>query len=73
MRARDGTREAYTFGPPPPQEAGIQGRARPVDAALGDDWLTVNVWTPDPDPAARRPVSRRIWETHEFSELPLLG
>ncbi|WP_257003627.1 carboxylesterase family protein [Streptomyces sp. SA15] len=22
----------------------------------GDDWLTVNVWTPDPDPAAHRPV-----------------
>ncbi|MET8950768.1 carboxylesterase/lipase family protein [Streptomyces sp. NPDC004393] len=59
VRAWDGTREAYRFGPPPPQEAGIQGRARPVDAALGDDWLTVNVWTPDPDPAARRPVM--VW------------
>jgi para-nitrobenzyl esterase len=25
----------------------------------GDDWLTVNVWTPEADPAARRPVM--VW------------
>ncbi|MER6129186.1 carboxylesterase family protein, partial [Streptomyces sp. NPDC001795] len=25
----------------------------------GDDWLTVNVWTPEPDPASRRPVM--VW------------
>ena len=25
----------------------------------GDDRLTVNVWTPDPGPAARRPVM--VW------------
>src|SRR5689334_5700983 len=35
------------FGPPAPQE-GIE--------PSGDDWLTVNVWTPAADPAARRPV-----------------
>jgi para-nitrobenzyl esterase len=27
--------------------------------APGDDWLTVNVWTPEPDPAAGRPVM--VW------------
>jgi para-nitrobenzyl esterase len=26
---------------------------------VGEDWLTVNVWTPDLDPAARRPVM--VW------------
>ncbi len=29
------------------------------EAATGDDWLTVNVWTPAPDPSARRPVM--VW------------
>ncbi|MFF8099822.1 carboxylesterase/lipase family protein [Streptomyces sp. NPDC014986] len=58
-RAWDGVREAYAFGPPPPQESGLlQGRTVPV-TPTGDDWLTVNVWTPDPDPAARRPVM--VW------------
>ncbi len=39
-----GVREATRFGPPPPQ-SGLLG----MDAATdrGDDWLTVNVWTPD--------------------------
>ena len=59
MRAWDGTRDAFAFGPPPPQEAGFQGRAILLDAPTGDDWLTVNVWTPDPDPAAHRPVM--VW------------
>src|SRR5512138_1750362 len=43
----DGMRDVSQFGPPAPQE-GV--------APSGDDWLTVNVWTPEPDPAARRPV-----------------
>ncbi|MEU1456728.1 carboxylesterase/lipase family protein [Streptomyces avermitilis] len=59
VRAWDGTRDAFAFGPPPPQEAGIQGRAGLLDAPTGDDWLTVNVWTPDPDPGTHRPVM--VW------------
>lgn len=51
----DGVREAFAFGPPPPQEV-MMG---PADSPAGDDWLTVNVWTPDADPAARRPVM--VW------------
>ncbi|MEU2771476.1 carboxylesterase family protein [Streptomyces sp. NPDC007162] len=59
VRPWDGTREAYAFGPPPPQDLGIQGRTGVPEAPGGDDWLTVNVWTPAPDPAARRPVM--VW------------
>ncbi|MDT3439435.1 carboxylesterase family protein [Pseudofrankia sp. BMG5.37] len=54
--AWEGAREAFVFGPPPPQDAGIPGRSGAVDTSAGEDWLTVNVWSPDPDPAARRPV-----------------
>ncbi|MFF3740034.1 carboxylesterase/lipase family protein [Streptomyces sp. NPDC002566] len=43
----DGVRDAYAFGPPPPQEAGLQGLAATREAPTGDDWLTVNVWTPE--------------------------
>ncbi|WEO96726.1 carboxylesterase family protein [Streptomyces sp. FXJ1.172] len=57
-RPWDGVREAYAFGPPPPQEAGLLSRAK-LPAAPGDEWLTVNVWTPDPDPSAARPVM--VW------------
>jgi para-nitrobenzyl esterase len=46
----DGVREADVFGPPPPQSTvGL-----PVPVAAGParhdptDWLTLNVWTPDP-------------------------
>ncbi|WP_425827367.1 carboxylesterase/lipase family protein [Streptomyces fractus] len=41
----DGVRDAFAFGPPPPQSlvGGLTGRAVPE----GDDWLTVNVWSPD--------------------------
>ncbi|MGP2439098.1 carboxylesterase/lipase family protein [Streptomyces sp. JW3] len=50
----DGTRDAYAFGPPPPQDLLVPGQRGP---GSGDgDWLTANVWTPDADPAARRPV-----------------
>lgn len=59
VRAWEGTREAYAFGPPPPQESGFQGRTAVLDVPEGDDWLTVNVWTPEADPAARRPVM--VW------------
>jgi para-nitrobenzyl esterase len=59
VAAWDGTRDAFAFGPPPPQESGFQGRTGVIDGPMGDDWLTVNVWTPDPDPAAHRPVM--VW------------
>ncbi|WP_308425976.1 carboxylesterase/lipase family protein [Lentzea pudingi] len=55
----DGVREAFSFGPPPPQDPGMPGAVSPSGVAAGDDWLTVNVWTPDPGPAARRPVM--VW------------
>ncbi|MFI5912090.1 carboxylesterase/lipase family protein [Dactylosporangium sp. NPDC051541] len=51
----DGVREAFSFGPPPPQPAPF-GRTETV---AGDDWLTVNVWTASPSPDAARPVM--VW------------
>jgi para-nitrobenzyl esterase len=53
--AWDGVREAFSFGSPPPQSSTYGPAPDPSD----DDWLTVNVWTPAPDPAARRPVM--VW------------
>jgi para-nitrobenzyl esterase len=44
----DDVRDATEFGPPPPQ---------PMCTTSSDDWLTVNVWTPDLD--ARLPVM--VW------------
>jgi len=59
VRRWDGVREAFAFGPPPPQEP-FGPDAGPADAVpAGDDWLTVNVWTPEADTAARRPVM--VW------------
>ncbi|MEU6918291.1 carboxylesterase/lipase family protein [Streptomyces olindensis] len=55
----DGIRDTHAFGPPPPQDLGLMGGPGLFDVPQGDDWLTVNVWTPDPDPAARRPVM--VW------------
>ncbi|MEU3528125.1 carboxylesterase family protein [Streptomyces sp. NPDC038707] len=55
----DGVRDALAFGPPPPQEPIGGATPSPGSAPAGDNWLTVNVWTPDPDPAARRPVM--VW------------
>jgi para-nitrobenzyl esterase len=54
----DGVREAGSFGPPPPQAAafGMDGLAQD---APGDDWLTVNVWSPEPGLAAGLPVM--VW------------
>src|ERR1700730_11245240 len=55
-RPWDGTRDAKAFGPPPPQSAYA---VTPAPAAAHgtdpDDWLTVNVFTPDPG-AAGLPV-----------------
>jgi len=51
-------REALSYGPPPPQGAHFGMDALAQDAA-GDDWLTVNVWSPEPDPGAGLPVM--VW------------
>src|ERR1044071_5228890 len=56
-RRWDGGREACEFGPPVPQDTDMGGRGGGdffTFKGPGDDWLTVNVWTPAPDPAARR-------------------
>ena len=56
----DGVRPATAFGPTPPSA----GYRPPFDAILhqvsvpGEDWLTLNVWTPDPG-AAGLPVM--VW------------
>ena len=34
----------------------VERPRRPLPAPADDDWLTLNVWTPAADPAARRPV-----------------
>ncbi len=54
VAAWDGTRDALSYGPPPPQ-SGFFG----MDAGAGsaEGWLTVNVWTPDL--AANLPVM--VW------------
>jgi para-nitrobenzyl esterase len=52
----DGVRDAAEFGPAAPQAPMMAEAGQP--ASLADttgDWLTVNVWTPDPT-AARLPV-----------------
>ncbi|WP_371401141.1 carboxylesterase family protein [Kribbella sp. NBC_00662] len=50
----DGVRDAFSFGPPPPQSLVF---GPPSNPATGDDWLTVNVWSPDL--ASRLPVM--VW------------
>ncbi|GAA4194895.1 carboxylesterase/lipase family protein [Microbispora amethystogenes] len=55
VRGWDGVRPAVAYGPPPPQ-SGLLGGSQ---EASGDDWLTVNVWTPEPDQAAGLPVM--VW------------
>ncbi|WP_432993949.1 carboxylesterase/lipase family protein [Dactylosporangium sp. CA-233914] len=57
VRGWDGVREAVSYGPPPPQPDAF-GRDGQSGAA-GDDWLTVNVWSPDPGPGAKLPVM--VW------------
>ncbi|MFF3643319.1 carboxylesterase/lipase family protein [Streptomyces sp. NPDC002564] len=50
-----GVREAVAYGPPPPQGGhfGMDALARET---AGEDWLTLNVWSPDPGPGAGLPV-----------------
>jgi para-nitrobenzyl esterase len=58
VRGWSGVREALSYGPPPPQGGHFGMDALSQDAA-GDDWLTVNVWSPEPDPGAGLPVM--VW------------
>ena len=53
-----GVREAVAFGPPPPQ-GGHFGMDVLASDPTGDDWLTLNVWSPDPGPDAGLPVM--VW------------
>lgn len=61
-----GVREAVSYGPPPPQ-AGVFGMDALARDTPGDDWLTVNVWSPGPgsgpepgpEPGAGLPVM--VW------------
>ncbi|WP_331446481.1 carboxylesterase/lipase family protein [Streptomyces xanthochromogenes] len=55
----EGVREAVSFGPTPPQSLGLGFGNGPEDADDSDEWLTVNVWSPDPAATARLPVM--VW------------
>ena len=55
VRGWAGVRAAVSYGPPPPQ-AGRFGMDGLAQEAAGDDWLSVNVWSPDPVPGAGLPV-----------------
>ncbi|MFC9295102.1 carboxylesterase/lipase family protein [Streptomyces sp. NPDC057011] len=58
VRGWDGVRSAVSYGPPPPQGGHFGMDALARDAA-DDDWLTVNVWSPEPGPGAGLPVM--VW------------
>lgn len=57
----DGVRDAGSFGPTPPKPPYSARFARLLADPVvpGDDCLNLNVWTPEPDPAARLPVM--VW------------
>jgi para-nitrobenzyl esterase len=58
-RPWDGVRDAGAFGPPAPQsELGLSPAQPPPPGTDPNDWLTLNVWTPDPG-AAGLPVM--VW------------
>lgn len=44
VAAWDGTRDTVDFGPPPPQSSAF---GMDVETQAGEEWLTVNVWSPD--------------------------
>jgi para-nitrobenzyl esterase len=58
IRRWEGVRVATAFGPPPPQASAF-GMERLSQSTAGDDWLTINVWSPDPGADARLPVM--VW------------
>ncbi len=51
-------REAVSYGPPPPQ-ATVFGMDRLAREAVGNDSLTINVWSPEPGPGSGLPVM--VW------------
>ncbi|MCF3119059.1 carboxylesterase/lipase family protein [Streptomyces arenae] len=65
-----GVRNAVSYGPPPPQ-AGVFGMADLARGTPGDDWLTVNVWTPAHDPGAGLPVM--VWIQGGAYEIGMSG
>ena len=73
-RAWDGVREAATFGPPPPQSGFLLTPMPPTAPdADPDDWLTVNVFSPDLG-AAGLPVMVWIYGgAYRFGASSLLG
>jgi para-nitrobenzyl esterase len=54
----DGVRDVASYGPPPPQARAF-GMDEAARAAGGDDWLTINVWSAQPGPAAGLPAM--VW------------
>src|SRR6476469_1388561 len=55
VRGWAGVRAALSYGPPPPQPSAF-GTDGPAREAVGDDWLSLNVWSPDPAAGAGLPV-----------------
>ncbi|MER6917061.1 carboxylesterase family protein [Streptomyces sp. NPDC000594] len=57
----DGVRDAFFFGPPPVQTPlqMVAPATTETDTPGGDDWLTVNIWSPEPAAGARLPVM--VW------------
>jgi para-nitrobenzyl esterase len=73
-RSWDGVRDAAAFGPPPPQSRFLLTPMHPAaPGADPDDWLTVNVFSPDLG-AARLPVLVWIYGgAYRFGASSLLG
>ncbi len=57
-RSWGGVRDAVSYGPPPPQASAF-GMGRLAQPAVDDDWLTINVWSPEPSPRAGLPAM--VW------------
>lgn len=55
----DGVRPAFEFGSAPPQAKAMSMDPHGNPPMTSDDWLTVNVWSPDPSTGAHLPVM--VW------------